>query len=334
MAEKNYEVLSDDIEQAYAGLTSNEYHVMEDMNYKEERRRDTNCKIILQDYYQKNYETYGQECVDKFMEYLHEMEKSKYGYGHNIYSGNVKEWFGDIEAGKFVQKVETEEQSLRRNPKEKNPDTRNKVFLKIPPNLSREERKEVEDALFKAGARYTKEVIPAERSRNGKEVTYKSWYVMQSENTDMTPFEEYIRPDRVLEKQKDLNKASIDTPEEHTDTNSDKTPGHNQDSQSRHDEKRIYLNIPHVPALAFRIITENLKRDGAKFDGVAKAWYITTDNDFNKFKDYLGLSKDQVMNKRESVLTKLNENKRTIENNEKSGNEIIREPKQRESLEK
>lgn len=67
-----------------------------------------------------------------------------------------------------------------------------KLSLKLPKQTS-EERMALEKQLFEAGARYEKFTISAEKSNDGKEHTGKSWYVWVNEDTDRSPFQDYIK---------------------------------------------------------------------------------------------------------------------------------------------
>lgn len=68
------------------------------------------------------------------------------------------------------------------------------IKLKLP-KMTPEQKKEAENMLFKAGARYHKYVIPAEKSSTGQEIRGRNWYIRYTEGMDLTPFKSYIRND-------------------------------------------------------------------------------------------------------------------------------------------
>ena len=341
--------LQREIENVCKALGQNSFHEMADLNYKTEKRYNENCKKALFDYYDRNYSVLGNECVDKLVEYIQEHGKD-FGlnlWGHNTELKQIKHWLEQIEVNYEILKQEyaneqqqeakkTAEATKQSDASKKVTPEAKKVLLQIPPGLSMEERRETENALFKAGARYTKETIPAERSTTGREVHYKKWYVMQYDDTDMTPFHEYVKQNRTNEKPTRLNEDHTQSKETQAPPNTaeNKSAAASQKEAEGAAEKRIYLNIPPMTKLAFGFLTTYFKNNGAKFDGAVKAWYITDKQDFNKFKDYLGLTKEQVQNKRESVLNKLNENRATIQERQDAGKEAGREIRQRDTLSK
>lgn len=70
-----------------------------------------------------------------------------------------------------------------------------------------------------------------------------------------------------------------------------------QENKTQTEEKqewKVYLSLPPTSPKAFKTMTNNLKEAGAKFDSYNKAWYITSDMDFNQFKGFLGLPYEQV----------------------------------------
>lgn len=207
------------------------------------------------------------------------------------------------------------EQVLQIKVPEKTSET--KVLLKLP-KLNREERKELEDALFAAGARYTKETIPADKSSTGRAVTYKKWYVLKRENTDMTPFMEYIRPDQRLAEQS-VSPAELPT---------EKSKG--VDKQSA--KGKIYLYIPPMGKEQFAKTVNELKQNGAKFDGKVKSWYITEKEDLNLFKQYMGNSKEKPVSKRESAIKKLHGNQKILEQQKNIQAELEPEIKQNDMI--
>lgn len=61
------------------------------------------------------------------------------------------------------------------------------------PKLEYSELKKLENRLFKAGARYVKWEIQANESKDGKAHKGKRWYIYKTDDTDMTPFMDYIK---------------------------------------------------------------------------------------------------------------------------------------------
>lgn len=51
----------------------------------------------------------------------------------------------------------------------------------------------------------------------------------------------------------------------------------------------IYLNIPHMKKDQFLEVVKQIKKDGAKYNPIKKSFYITKENDLNKFSEYLPL---------------------------------------------
>lgn len=350
--DKNYAVLQKDIEATCKILLDNSFHEFADLNYKTERRYNSNCKKALFDYYDKNYFAFGHQCIDELVGYIEKsssdtrFQKS----GYNVYIKQISNWLEQIEnnyetlkqeyANEQQQKETKATEAAPQSDASKEPSAKvQKILLKLPPGLSREERKELEDALFKAGARYSKETISAEHSNSGKEVHYKSWYVMQNENTDMTPFQEYIRPEKHTSSDRNVSKSNTraeSNPKPAESENRTSTPEGLKENipEQKNEGDRIYLNLPHMGKSTFAKVTAELSQKGAKFDGEAKAWYITGKDDFNQFKKYLGLSRDQVVNKRESVLDKLHKNKEAVNNRERTEAAAGREVRQNNEITK
>lgn len=54
-------------------------------------------------------------------------------------------------------------------------------------------------------------------------------------------------------------------------------------------ENRVYLSIPSLSDKALKNIINRLREEGAKYDNENRAWYISPDADFNRFKAFLGL---------------------------------------------
>lgn len=61
------------------------------------------------------------------------------------------------------------------------------------PKLEYSELKKLENQLLDAGASYYEWEIPASESRDGKSHRGKDWYVYKTDDTDMTPFVNYIK---------------------------------------------------------------------------------------------------------------------------------------------
>lgn len=97
-----------------------------------------------------------------------------------------------------------------------------------------------------------------------------------------------------------------------------------QDYLMRYDEA-IYLKLPPSGPRQFRMMTEQLKQDGARYNPDKKAWYITEKADYSKFQQYLP-------NEKESVHEKLNVYKAETEKQHIQNHEI--EPKRRETPER
>lgn len=62
---------------------------------------------------------------------------------------------------------------------------------------------------------------------------------------------------------------------------------HKFDVQSGKDITPLYLKLPHLKRSEFAKLTEELRKDGAKYNAFNKKWYITRENDLNKFANYL-----------------------------------------------
>lgn len=61
------------------------------------------------------------------------------------------------------------------------------------------------------------------------------------------------------------------------------------DIESGKDITPIYLNLPHMGKDAFKQLVAKIKADGAKYNAAQKAFYITRQDDLNKFAEYLPL---------------------------------------------
>lgn len=185
------------------------------------------------------------------------------------------------------------------------------INLKLP-KMEPEEKKALENKLFAAGARYHKGTIPADKSSTGQEVNYKSWYFKYKEGMDISIFQTYIK-DNAPAKTK-----SIESTPEQKETAAGKTQDTvNVPDMAKRPEPRIYLHLPHAGREKFQQMIQDLKTAGAKFDALNKAWYVTAENDLNKFAKYLITPAEVVKSitkseKRDSVKEKLKSNQKEI----------------------
>ncbi|MGN1332668.1 MAG: hypothetical protein ACI4V0_07900 [Lachnospiraceae bacterium] len=74
-------------------------------------------------------------------------------------------------------------------------------------------------------------------------------------------------------------------------------------------ERKIYLSLPPMSKETFEKRINELKENGARFDGYSKAWYITPEADFNKFKNYLGVPYEYINEKAKELRARENEKK-------------------------
>ena len=77
------------------------------------------------------------------------------------------------------------------------------------------------------------------------------------------------------------------------------------DLLARFDPDKTYLTLPAMGREKFKMLTEKLKEDGARFDPARKQWYITKACDREKFNDY-------ISGEHSSVLEKLQEAKENV----------------------
>lgn len=78
-------------------------------------------------------------------------------------------------------------------------------------------------------------------------------------------------------------------------------------------QEPVYLKIPHMSSRQeFRELIERLKSQGAKYDRQEKRWYITKETDSKPFSSFLPGPQKQ------SVLSKLNQNRNELENSKLS----------------
>lgn len=66
---------------------------------------------------------------------------------------------------------------------------------------------------------------------------------------------------------------------------------------ARFDPDKTYLTLPAMGKEKFKMLTEKLKEDGARFDPVRKQWYITKACDREKFNDYISGERSSVLGK-------------------------------------
>lgn len=124
----------------------------------------------------------------------------------------------------------------------------------------------------------------------------------------------------------------------------------NNGEEKKKGEHKIYLNLPAMSEKAFRNLVTRLKEDGAKFDSYNKFWYVTPDNDLNKFKSFLGLPYEFVNEKgkelraieaarkaekaqeaeKPSLMGKLSQNKEAVENQTADSREQEKQPREAE----
>lgn len=67
---------------------------------------------------------------------------------------------------------------------------------------------------------------------------------------------------------------------------------HKFDMLSGKDITPLYLKLPHLKKAEFTKLTAELKLNGARYNGFSKKWYVTRENDLNKFADYLDFTKE------------------------------------------
>ena len=152
------------------------------------------------------------------------------------------------------------------------------LIVRISRNLSdvekKQARRDIEQYLFKNGARYEKYTIPANESRTGKEINGKNWYVAYKEGMNLSVFGPYLKDKSILGNSV-LESAQTEISGKSGVTEANKTAD------------RKYLFLPPAPQAVFKDTIANLKAAGAKFDGETKRWYITSDIDEAKFSDFL-----------------------------------------------
>lgn len=125
------------------------------------------------------------------------------------------------------------------------------IYLKLPP-AGREEFRNLAAYLKANGA-----VFDADK---------KAWYV--TENQDLSKFKAYLP----AENGKSAQEVSQSAPKR---------------AESQKAVTPIYLKLPPAGKEGFKKMTAYLKANGAAFDADKKAWYITENQDLNKFKAYM-----------------------------------------------
>lgn len=119
-----------------------------------------------------------------------ESRDGKAHYGKNWYVMKSD----DTDMTPFKDFIKNKEQEKTpEQPKEQEEKKYERISLKLPTDLSKEEYKELSNKLYEAGARYNKNTVPAEKSADGKEHTYWNWHIDKTAETDMSPFLPYIK---------------------------------------------------------------------------------------------------------------------------------------------
>lgn len=75
----------------------------------------------------------------------------------------------------------------------------------------------------------------------------------------------------------------------------------------------IYLELPHMERSEFINTVDQLKKDGARYNPAEKKFFVTKQTDLNKFTKYLP---------KDSIFTKLNQNKTAVGANKESGQPV------------
>lgn len=139
------------------------------------------------------------------------------------------------------------------------------------------------------------EVTPEQFNLDGKD-TYRAYAYMKGNNQKPKPV--YGKsPEQIVEKLQAWNKGRTDEMKLQTcyiqklnsTTNKFENIG-KWDLLTGKDITPIYLNIPHMDDRnEFKQLVASLKDDGAKYNSIKKAFYITRQDDLNKFAAYLPL---------------------------------------------
>lgn len=140
------------------------------------------------------------------------------------------------------------------------------------------------------------EVTPEQFALDGKE-TYRAYAYMRGNNQKPKPV--YGKSaEQIVEKLQSWNKGRTDNMKLQTcyiqklnpETNKFENVG-KWDLTTGKDITPIYLNIPHMDDRnEFKQLVASLKADGAKYNNIKKAFYITRQDDLNKFSAYLPLA--------------------------------------------
>lgn len=161
----------------------------------------------------------------------------------------------------------------------------NHIRLKLPSGLSKNEFEDLTNELYKAGARYDKITIPAEKSYTGHEVTVWNWYINPDRVDSLVPFQPYMENKTI----------KFRLPENLTKEEAEKI------GKELLDAGAYYQNYA-VPA--------NKSRDGKEHKG--RNWFVNPAKvpSMDPFKDFIGM-KQALSNKENGMEAKENSRKET-----------------------